>query len=253
MPVELYRHMRTHIMHHRHLSPGPWLALSLAMGLTLGCASAAPAPRAGTSTIAGTLNMVPREGVEPGHAGGAYGSRSMRDVRFVDYERPGFAVVHADRPAPIGDRTEIHIIDGRRGPFFDPATAAVALGGTIRIHNDGARAQVLSSPDAGLLRSVAPGEVIEVSPEHAGPHRIFLLENERDRALVFVAPGAYAVASPHGSYELRELAPGTVTLQAWHPRFPAESRAVDAAAGQRVEVDLAISVQAQGALSHEGH
>ena len=83
----------------------------LAAALLLACASAPPAPAPGRAGAFGYLKLVPREGVVPASGGShAYGDREFEGVAFVDYSKPGFAVVYADAataehaPAGAGNR-----------------------------------------------------------------------------------------------------------------------------------------------------
>ena len=90
-----------------------WLATCLA----LACAAGSPvAPAPGTSQAFGQVKLVPRAGLAAGHGGASYGDARLRDVEFVDYSRPGFAVVYVEEPpAPL--RVQPGPVDGQQRPL----------------------------------------------------------------------------------------------------------------------------------------
>jgi hypothetical protein len=224
--------------------------LAAALLLTA-CAATSSPPRPGTAAVWGYLHLVPREGVTPGGGGaGAYADRSLRDVRFVDYDAPGFAVVHTDVPRAGADETTLVIRDARHGAaFLQPARAVVGIGGAIRVENRSQTSHVVSVPVAGVIRQLAPGASLELATEESQTHGIHLLDAPGQSALVFVAPGAYAVVSETGRFELRDLPPGPHRIHTWHPRFPPVSRRIQLGADETLRLDLDIGV----ALLHEPH
>lgn len=211
--------------------------------LALACASAPGEVRPDRSGAWGYVRLVPREGVTPGHEGAeAYRDRRLREVRFVDYSRPGFAVVHGSGPA-VGGLATVVIRSGAQEPRLDPPYAAIGAGGTIRVENASAAAHVVSAPGAGRIQRLAPGEQLEIPTPQAGEQQLFLLDVPAARATVFVAPGPFAIVSASGRFELQGLAPGGGLLRVWHPRFPPGEHAVDLPAGQVVRVDLELGVE----------
>jgi hypothetical protein len=183
------------------------------------------------------VRLVPREGLTPGKAGSAsYGDRRLRDVEFVDYSRPGFAVVYAEAPSPLGGDLAFAIRDSRVGTRIEPAHGAVGAGGRVIVRNESPNAQVVSYPAADLVRKVAPGESLEIAVPRAGEQGLFLIGRPVE-ATVFAAPGPYTVVSASGRFAL-DLPPGPRRLRAWHPRFPTAAADVDLASGARVQVDF---------------
>lgn len=231
---------------------------ALAVALTaLACAGALPPPpAAGTASVWGTLRLVPREGVTPGSPGrSAYGDRRLRDVEFVDYEKPGFAVVFLERgPAPGGE-LRVSIEEERGRVRLDPLHGALGAGGVLVVANRTSEEHVVSDPTAGMLRRVGAGEELAVTAGDPGIHSIFLLDAPGAEATVFVSPGPYSVASERGRFELRDLAPGPARLRAWHPRFPTASRPVDLVPGRVLQIDLELTVAGlpEGGRDHRGH
>lgn len=219
--------------------------------LALACASAPDAPAPGTSAVWGELSLVPREGVTPGGGGGSYGDRRLRDVEFVDYSRPGFAVVYVREKRPPAGRLELAIRDTRFGVRIEPAQAAIGAAGRVAIVNQGASRHVVSYPAAGVVREIAPGQVLELAVPQVGEQGVFLLDATA-AARVFAAPGPFAVVSPSGRFTLDDLAPGRRELHAWHPRFPPARQLVELAANARVRVDLQLGVGVSGGGAH-GH
>jgi hypothetical protein len=226
--------------------------------LLVGCASihARPAPP-GTATIAGSVRLVPHEGVRLPAGGGAYGDRALRDAELVDYSRPGFAVVSvAGLPSPAGTAT-LALRASRFGVRFEPRFAAVGLGGNVVIRNDTPSEHVVSCPPAGLLKSLEAGATTTVAARDAGELRLFDLGGGGDagggevaEASVYVAPGPFTVVADDGSFELAGLAPPSASstgprgmlLEVWHPRFPPLERPVILVpdATQRFDLELQV-------------
>lgn len=226
---------------------GVWIGVVL----LLACASAPQPPAPGTAQAFGDLRLVPREGVTPGHAGGgSYGDRRMRDVEFVDYSRPGFAVVYVEEAEPPAGRVDLVVRASRLGTRLEPALAAVGAAGRVAVSNETEVAHVLSYPAAGAVQKLQPGERVEFSLPEPGEQGLFLLDVPDSGATLFAAPGAFSVVSAVGHYELRGLAPGRRALHVWHPRFPPAVTEVDLPADTSVQVDLEIGVGRDGGGAH---
>jgi hypothetical protein len=218
----------------------------------LACSAAPPAAAPGRSAAFGTLTLVPREGVSPGHAGSAsYGDRRMRDVRFVDYSTPGFAIVFVEAATAPAGAVQLAIESTRYGTRLAPEQAAVGAAGTLGVENRSADAHVLSYPAADLVVRLEPGERREIPVARAGEQGLFLLDVSDAASTVFAAPGPYSVVSSTGEFALRDLEPGARELRAWHPRFPPAVREVVLEPGAALRVDLEIGV-GHGAGSGHG-
>jgi hypothetical protein len=208
----------------------------------LACASVPDAPAPGRSHALGRLRLVPHEGVPPAGGGeGAYGDRRLRDVEFVDYSKPGFAVVYVEGEEPGGE-LDLAIRATRLGTRLDPVHGAVGAAGRLVVTNRSGAAHVLSYPAAGVVRAIRPGERLELALPRAGEQGLFLLDVPEAEALVFAAPGPFAVVSSSGRFALRDLPSGTQTLHAWHPRFPPLVQQVDLPSGGVVQVELEMGV-----------
>ncbi len=217
----------------------------LAAALALGCASASP-PAPGKGSAWGFLRLVPREGVAPGAgAAGSYGDRRLRDVEFVDYSRPGFAVVYAEGGPSPGGTALLEIRASRLHVVLEPRYAAVGRGGTLVVRNATAASHVLSCPAARVLQRIEPGAAAEIPLLEAGEQPVFVLDaagSPGSGATVFAAPGPYAITSERGRFELADLDPGRVRLRAWHPRFPPSSRWLTVAPDTATRIDLELGV-----------
>ena len=227
----------------------------LAASLALACAAPAPPPPSpGTATAWGFVRLVPREGVTPlgPGAGSAYEKPGTRGVDLVDYSKPGFVVVYLEGTASPAGSATLRIRDGRRHPVLAPAHAAVGVGGTLRLENTTAVVHSFSMPAAGWLRSLGPGEALELPLSEAGERSLFLLDVPEAEAHLFVAPGRFAVAAPSGHFELRDVTPGRLQLNAWHPRFPARVHPLELGSGDVVRVDLELGVGTLGGAADGG-
>jgi hypothetical protein len=215
-----------------------WLAAVCA----LACAGSPVGPAPGTSAVWGDLRVVPREGVDPAGGGGSYGDRRLRDVEFVDYSHPGFAVVFVESAQPPTDALELLIRESRIGLEIVPSAGVVGAAGRIVVENATGVAHVVSYPAAGHVWSVEPGARTEFAVPRAGEQGVFLLDVADAAVTVFAAPGPYSVVSATGRYRLADLPPGPTVVRAWHPRFPPASHRIDLARDVDTRVDLEIGV-----------
>ncbi len=230
------------------------LPQALLAALLWGCASTPTPPAHDEATLFGTLRLTPRQGVTlpPRRDDHGYADPRLRDVTLVDYSRPGFAVVYLDRGASPGGAVELNIRSSERSVRLDPELAALGAGGVLRVTNASGSQHVVSLPEAGVLRSLPPGERFEVALA-PGAHSIIVLDTIPDagaEARVFAAPGPLAVVRANGSFELTHLAPGPVVVRTWHPRFPSAEQKLELPAGQAVRLDLEVGVDLIGSGEH---
>jgi hypothetical protein len=197
--------------------------------------------------VGGVVRLVPRTGVEVvGGDSTPYSDRSMRDVRLVDYSRPGFVVVYRDDAPSQGGEVQLTIRSTRVAPRIEPEESVVGAGGRVRLRNETDAAHVVSAPWAGRIVQLAPGAELELPSVAAGEHELFLLDVAESRATVFAAPGPYTVAGADGRYELTNLEPGDARIVAWRLRFPLVVRSARIPPDQRVELPLEIGVDELG-------
>lgn len=212
-----------------------------------GCASGPPTPAAGRGTLWGQVHLVRREGVLPtGRSTPGYADPRMRDVAFVDYDRPGFVVVFVEGETATRDPVTLQLEHTRFGPRLKPRNAAIELGQSIVVENQDTRPHTISCTEENLLQSVDPGAQLTLTPSAPGPLNLFLLDAPGEEVLVFIANGPLAITTAHGVWELRNLPPGPTVLRAWHPRFPSASQEVEVAADAVTRVELEISVRNLG-------
>ena len=206
------------------------------------CQTGPEPPSPGMGTLHGQLTLVPPAGVQVSSGSSAsYGDRRLRDVSVVDYDRPGFAVVYLrDAPSP-GGRAQLRIRESDFGLRLEPETTTVGLAGTVVVRNDSPSTQVLSCPELGLVRSLAPEDEVEVVAGAEGLVTFFVLGSPDSEASIFVAPGPYCATTPRGRFELRDVPPGSATLCGWHPRFPGVMQEIEVQADQIGRVDLRMS------------
>jgi hypothetical protein len=220
--------------------------------LSCATAPAAPVPAAGTAAIAGTVKLVPREGApHSGGAGGAYGDRRLRDVQLVDYSKPGTSVVYLDLAARPGGRAELAVEESLAGARLEPRFAAVGAGGEVAVANRTREEVIVSLPALARVERIAPGAMLAVPAERPGPLEIYRLGAD-EPARVWVSPGPWVRPDASGRFALTGLAPGRVTLHAWHPRLPSAAVDVDLHAGETAHVDFEVGV-GRGDSAHDSH
>ncbi len=239
------------------LTGRPWERVPrLVLGLlcATACAGAPPPTLPGTGSVWGQMRLVPHEGVTPGSGGsGAYSSPALRDVRFVDYSRPGFAVVWVEGPAAPRDTTRVAIRDSKHIARLEPRDTAVGQAGSIVIVNESSRVQAVSDPVAGALYRIEPGRSVDITRPAAGLHSLYLLEAADVTARIFVAPGPYAVVSSRGRFRLNGLPPGEARLHAWHPHFPEIEKQIVVPLDAAVRLDLEIGVDVNNRRSTDAN
>jgi hypothetical protein len=212
---------------------------------------AAPAVAPGTANVAGTVRLVPHEGLPAHPASDAYGDRRLRDVQLVDYSKPGTSVVYLDLGARPGGRVELAVEESLAGVRLEPRFAAVGAGGEVAVANRTREEAILSLPALARVERIAPGATLRVRADRPGPLEIYRLGAD-EPARVWVSPGPWVRPDASGHFALTGLAPGRVTLRAWHPRLPSAAAEVLLRAGETATVNLEIGV-GRGESAHEAH
>jgi len=219
------------------------LTAGLLLCWTLGCVGGPPPVEPTSSAVWGQLRLVPREGVEPGGKGGAYADRRLRDVTYVDYSKPGFAVVWVESgPVQPVEPTSLTIEDGPVRTTISPRFSAQRAGGRLLIENHSSSRHAVSSPEHGILTRIEPGGRLEIPVPEGGEMGVFLLDVPGAESQVFVSPGPFSLVSSSGRYALSGLAPGPVEVHAWHPRFPPVSVRTELRPGEATRLDLEMGV-----------
>ncbi|HKA16013.1 MAG TPA: carboxypeptidase-like regulatory domain-containing protein [Myxococcota bacterium] len=201
--------------------------------------------------MAGTVRLVPHEGLPSHPQGGAYGDRRLRDVQLVDYSKPGTSVVYLDLAARPGGRAELAVEESVAGARLEPRLAVVGAGGEVAVANRTTGEVVVSVPAADRVERIAAGASLSLRADRAGPLEIYLL-GAAEPARVWVSPGPWVRPDASGHFALSGLAPGHATLHAWHPRLPSAAADVDLRAGETATVNFEIGV-GRGEGAHEPH
>ncbi len=238
-------------------SRATWLVASCFV-LAGGCAGRqVPPPAPGTTTLFGTVRLLPHEGLSAAPAANAYADRALRDAELVSYAKPGFAVVTAEGLASPRGNAELRLHGSRFGTRFEPRYVAVGEGGVITVRNEDQHAHVISCPAHGVLTSLEPGAATEVVATITGEVRWFVLDAaagaaDPAEASVYVAEGPHAVVASDGQWLLEGLRPtpaglsGTaapIRLRVWHPRFPPALRAVELEPDRSQRIDFELQVR----------
>ena len=191
------------------------------------CASA-PTVAPGRSAAFGYVRLVPREGVVPPCGGlASYGDREFEGVDFVDYSKPGFAVVVCGAQGAAGAQRSgdpaLVIRDGATG-----AASIRPRGARGRRHHHGRNQSAATRRSRARGRSRAPardGESIaDPTPRHG---RVVALPARRRRAKRRASsrrPDRSASCRRPGATSFAISQPGRAQLRAWHPRFPPSLR-----------------------------
>ncbi|HEU4429775.1 MAG TPA: hypothetical protein VFT98_13520 [Myxococcota bacterium] len=213
-----------------------------ALGCLLACVAAPPTASPDRATAWGYVRLVPKAGL-PAEEGG-YSDRRLLGVQRFDYSHPAFAVVYAPgAPVRTAQTHELMLEARANGAHWSATVAAVGVNDRLRVANRTAIAQVVSAPALTWLRELAPGEATELAPAAPGELLLHVLGGAGETAIVWVSPGAFALANTAGRYELDGLPPEVRELRAWHPRLPPSAgHTVRLEAGAATRVDLEIGV-----------
>jgi plastocyanin len=137
--------------------------------------------------------------------------RALRDV-VVTLDEPGSAPAQA---APTADMRQ-------RNKAFDPHVLIVALGTSVRFPNDDPFLHhVYSFSEAKRFELDLYSREKEPVIVFDTPGVVALGCNIHDemRGYIFVTPAAhFGVSGPDGAVNFAGLAPGSYTLEVWHPR-----------------------------------
>ena len=213
------------------------------MSLFYGCTTVS-APSAGTGTLWGYVTLKPPKGVNPFATRSAgYGDRRLRDIEFVDYRNPEFAVVYFDGAPPSSNTIEVKLIQTQFGPRFNTVYSAIGLNGTVVLRNEDRHSHVFSCREAGLLTRLAPGEQTTIPTPSTAEYSVFILDDINTHTSIYVVPGPFSLASNNGRWELRDLPPGSGELWAWHPGFPPISQNVTIKFDSVQRVDFEIDIR----------
>jgi hypothetical protein len=213
----------------------------VAVLVCLACAGPPDAPRPDRSSAWGYVELVPPAGAARA-AGGAYGDRRLRDVRRVDYSKPGFMVVYVESGvAPPPSELTVGIQGSRTGARLLPHAAALSLPGAVVVRNDDAKLHAISCPKAGIVVSLAPGESARIPLGSSGEHALFLIGGT-ETSTVFAAPGPFSLVAASGRFELENIEPGERRLHVWHPRLPPRSMPLRLEAGRAHRLDVQVGV-----------
>ena len=162
------------------IAVAPWLAA---------CAPQLGVPEPGRAGVAGTVRLVPREGV-PSHSGsGGYGDRRLHDVRFVDYSKPDSCVVYLDIAAQPGGLAHLAVEESLSGVRLSPSLAVVGVAGEVVVENRASRAVVVSLPAVDRVDRIEAGAELRLRAER--PDRSRSLCWDRRARAGRVSPGPW--------------------------------------------------------------
>ncbi|HXZ86602.1 MAG TPA: hypothetical protein VEI82_14055, partial [Myxococcota bacterium] len=136
---------------------------------------------------------------------------------------------------------------GALGAMLEPERAVIGAAGTLEVSNRSGAEQIVSCPELGRVRRLAPGQTLALEPHAPGELHLHLLGTDARVATVFASPGPFARVGEDAHWKLTGLAPGRATLRAWHPRFPPLAREIEVRAGVAQRIDLALGVDTSGA------
>lgn len=222
------------------------------ISLHAGC-STVSRPISGTGTLFGFVNLKPRHGVVPGLQGAAsYSDRRYRDVEFVDYRYPSFAVVYIDGEPINGEVVNMTLRSFGSVLGFDTPYAVGGVNSEIRVQNADKQPHTLSCPQAGFLKRLREGQEAIIPIKASGEMIVFVLDARGLQATVFAVPGPYSVVSKEGRWELNNLSIGRRTLHAWHPRFPPVSRTIHVLEDEVSRIDLDMGVDSLSEVTTNG-
>jgi plastocyanin len=160
---------------------------------------------------------------------------SLANVVVYVKDFPADYIVEGPRAAPILSQ---------RGCMYDPHIIALRTGQVLAIKNeDQATHNVLAIPEQNPKwnRSETPGappiEETFATPELAIPVRCNVHPWMKSYVFVFDHP-YYAVTGKDGRFELKNLPPGTYTIEAWQEKYGRQDRTITVGPPKSKSVDF---------------
>jgi hypothetical protein len=207
----------------------------------MACAAPPPErPAPGRGTVWGYLDLVPPDAPIPA-TDASYASPRFRSVRFVDYARPGFAVVYTDESSQSPEDAHIAIRSTSLRTRLEPSNVAANRTGRVVIKNESSGPHVISIPELGVLRRLSPGDAHTLAELTPGAYALHLPKEDLETR-IFIAPGRFNVVSERGRFVLADLEPGPTTIHVWHESFPPNSQAVELEPDSSKRLDLSVGV-----------
>ena len=217
-----------------------------ACGIAVGIATLAAAAPLGAAVVSGRVVLTPRQAPQQAMVNpyaGALGSLpsccgapppSLDDVRAVVVSIPGLA---GSQPPLSPRRSEMRQID----QTFQPRVLGVTVGTTVSFPNHDPifhNAFSYSKTKRFDLGMYGKGKSASVTFDKPGVVQIFCDIHSNMSAWIYVVRTPHVVQpDEHGEFVLRDVPPGTHTLEVWHPERGTQQRIVNVTdAAARVEV-----------------
>jgi plastocyanin len=175
-------------------------------------------------------------------AEGTVRGRVVLDLPGTSLADLGPVVVYVERGGPLpvakSPPAEIH----QKGAKFVPPFLAVAAGQRVELPNDDRifhNVFSYSQPNEFDLGLYPAGASRGVTLRHAGEVRLYCSIHESMNGTIFVAPTPwFTIASPDGSFTLRDVPKGAAKLRTWNQRLPDTERAIEVPANAELVVEV---------------
>lgn len=175
----------------------------------------------------------------PLFAGDIHGKVTCKGVRNCED-----AVVYVDK---IAGKTFTapadHAKIDQKAMQFHPHVLPVLVGTTVDFHNSDSVLHNVFSPDACAdkfnLGTWPQGQVKSFTfKKECVAALLCKVHPEMDGFVVALPTPYFAVAAADGSYEIKGVPDGAVTVKAWHPKLKAAQKAVTVSGSTDVNIDL---------------
>jgi len=154
------------------------------------------------------------------------------------------ALVYVDKiagktfPAPAD-----HAKVDQKAMQFHPHVLPVLVGTTVDFHNSDSVLHNVFSPDACAdkfnLGTWPQGQVKSFTfKKECAAALLCKVHPDMDGFVVVLPTPYFAVAAADGSYEIKNVPDGAVTVKAWHPKLKAAQKAVTVSGSTDVNIDL---------------
>lgn len=188
-----------------------------------------------TSRLAAALLLAGMAACVSARAGEIRG-RVALEIEGVALEGVGPMVVYLEGiDAPIASKAAPRTLEiKQKNASFSPGFLAIAAGERVVMPNDDVifhNVFSYSTPNDFDLGLYPQGESREKTFLYPGVVRIYCSIHESMNATIFVAPSSlFALASPSGAFEIRDVPPGSYRLRTWNRRLPPASQLVEVGA-----------------------
>lgn len=123
---------------------------------------------------------------------------------------------------------------------FKAHVTPVVLGSEVRFTNQDSFFHHIYCPDSSKLNVPQHSTHVDRKPDRLGKYELFCDIHPLMNGYVYVVPNDFVTVAKGGKFLLKNVPPGTYTVEAWHPRVKAKSSKVTVPASGKATVNFSL-------------